>query len=215
MRYLALAVDYDGSIAANGHPDEAALSAIERLRMSGRRAVLVTGRRIDDLLRACPRIRLFDYIVAENGAVAYDPRSRDETVLAKPVPPEFVRRLKEMAVEPIEVGRVMIATRVPHHIAVLNAIQEMGLDLQLIFNRNAVLILPAGVTKATGMEYALRKFGLSPHEAIGVGNAENDHSFLERYECAVALANAIPSNPRTRCDYNQGRWWQRSCRNHR
>ena len=193
MRYLVLAIDYDGSIASNGLADPTALSAIERLRMSGRRAVLVTGRRVADLLRLCPNIRLFDYVIAENGAVAYDPRTQEETLLTKPPPPAFVRRLKEMAVEPVDLGRVLIATLLPHHIAVLKAIQEMGLDLQVIFNRNSVLVLPAGVNKSTGLQYALKKLALSSHEAIGVGTAENDHSFLERCECAVALANAIPS----------------------
>src|SRR4029078_362118 len=53
--------------------------------------------------------------------------------------------------------------------------------------------LPSGVKKATGIRSALRKLGLSPHEAVGVGDAENDHSFLDRCECAVAVANAAPS----------------------
>ncbi|MGH7783633.1 MAG: HAD family hydrolase, partial [Candidatus Binatia bacterium] len=68
-----------------------------------------------------------------------------------------------------------------------------GLELQLIFNKAAIMVLPAGVNKASGMEYALRKLGLSPHEAVGIGDAENDHSFLQRCECAVAVANAVPS----------------------
>ena len=55
------------------------------------------------------------------------------------------------------------------------------------------MVLPAGVNKASGMEHALRKLGLSPHEAIGIGDAQNDHSFLERCECAVAVANALPA----------------------
>lgn len=55
MRYLALAPDYDGTLASHGQADPAALSAIERLRMSGRRAVLLTGRRVDDLFAVCPR----------------------------------------------------------------------------------------------------------------------------------------------------------------
>jgi hypothetical protein len=136
---------------------------------------------------------LFDSVVAENGAVVYEPRGHKQTLLAKPPPATFVQRLKEMAVEPVEVGRVIVSTWVPHQFAVLQTIREMGLELQVIFNRNAVLVLPSGVNKASGMEYALRKLGFSSHEAVGIGNAENDHSFLERCECAVALANAIPS----------------------
>jgi HAD superfamily hydrolase (TIGR01484 family) len=194
MRYMVLAIGYGGSIATDGRVDEAALAAIERLRMSGRRAILVTGRRVDDLLSVCPRVRLFDYIVAENGAVVYEPRTREQTLLGKAPAPAFVQRLKQMAVEPVEVESVIVATWVPHQITVLKAIQEMGLELQVIFNRNAVLVLPAGINKASGMEYGLRKLGFSWHEAIGVGNGENDHSFLERCECAVAVANAIPSS---------------------
>src|SRR5690606_34487869 len=107
--------------------------------------------------------------------------------------PEFIERLKELNVEPLEVGRVIVATWLPHHTAVMQAIQEQGLELQVIFNRSAVMVLPSGVTKATGMDFALRKLGRSRHEVVGVGDSENDHSFLERSECAATVANAIPS----------------------
>lgn len=193
MRYLALATDYDGVIARDGRASEAAISAIQRLRLSGRRAILITGRRLEDLLQSCDQLSLFDYIVAENGATVYDPRTRQETLLAEPPPLEFIERLKELGVDPLEVGRVIVATWLPHHISVLRAIQEMGLELHLVFNRNAVMVLPAGINKSTGMDYALRKLGLSPHEVFGVGDSENDHSFLKRSECAATVANAVPS----------------------
>ena len=86
MRYLALAVDYDGTAAVDDRLTDSAAAAIERLRVSGRRAVLVTGRRVADLLRICPSVDLFDLIVAENGAVLYDPKQRDEIPLASPLP---------------------------------------------------------------------------------------------------------------------------------
>jgi HAD superfamily hydrolase (TIGR01484 family) len=193
MRYLALVTDYDGTIAIDGKMADAAATSIERLRVSGRRAILVTGRRLEDLLAILPHIHLFDYVVAENGAVVYEPRTRRETLLANPPPPEFIQRLRELGVEPLEVGRVVVATWLPHHTAVLQAIQETGLELHVIFNRAAVMVLPTGVNKATGMDYALRKLGLTPHEAVGIGDSENDHSFLDRCECAVAVANAVPS----------------------
>ena len=90
-------------------------------------------------------------------------------------------------------GEVVVATWLPNQVAVLQAIQETGLELHIVFNKNAVMILPAGVNKATGLGYALRKLGLSFHEVVGVGDAENDHSFLQRCECSVAVANAAPS----------------------
>jgi hypothetical protein len=193
MRYLVLVTDYDGTIATGGKADESALLAIERLRRSGRRVLLLTGRRVDDLLTVCPRLQLFDYAVAENGAVLYEPRAREQTLLGRPPPPQFIERLRDLTGNALDVGKVIVSTRLPHDTAVLQAIQEMGLEVQIIFNKDAVMVLPAGVNKASGMDYALRKLGLSSHEAVGIGDAENDHSFLERCECAVAVANAVPS----------------------
>jgi HAD superfamily hydrolase (TIGR01484 family) len=193
MRYLALATDYDGTLATHGQADPAALAAIERLRVSGRRAVLLTGRRVDDLLSVCPRLRLFDYVVAENGAVLYDPRTREQTCLGKLPSGQFLQRLRELTGDSVEFGKVVISTWLPHHIAVLQAIQETGLELQIIFNKEAVMVLPSGINKASGLKYALRKLGLSRHEALGIGDAQNDYSFLDSCECAAAVANALPS----------------------
>ena len=193
MRYLAIAIDYDGVVANDGRASAAAINAIERLRSSGRRAILMTGRRLDNLRHSCPNVSAFDFVVAENGAVVYEPSTREETVLAEPIPSEFIERLKRSGVDPLEVGKVIVATWLPHHISVLKTIQEMGLELHVIFNRAAVIVLPAGINKATGMSFVLRKLGLSAHEVVGVGDAENDHSFLARCECPAAVANAVPS----------------------
>ncbi|MDP2762836.1 MAG: HAD family hydrolase, partial [Sideroxyarcus sp.] len=193
MRYLALATDYDGTLASNDRVSDPAVRALERLRVSGRRVILVTGRRLDDLLTVCSCVQLFDLVVAENGAVVYAPDSREETRLANPPSKLLIQGLQARGVEPLEIGQVMVATHAPHRAAVQDVIWELGLEAQVIGNRGAVMVLPAGVNKATGLEYALRELGLSRHEVVGVGDAENDHSFLERCECAVAVANAAPS----------------------
>lgn len=193
MRYLALATDYDGVMATEGRVSSAAVAAIERLRLSGRRAILVTGRRLKDLQETFPQLSLFEGVVAENGAVAYEPRTQKETLLAKPLPPEFAERLRQGGVEPVEVGRVIVSTWLPHDATVLRVIREMGLELQVVFNRAAVMVVPPGVNKATGLQFALRQLGLSLHEVVGLGDSENDHSFLERCECAATVANAVPS----------------------
>src|SRR4030095_14387843 len=125
-----------------------------------------------------PNIEVFDYVVAENGAVVYEPRSRDEIVLGEAPPAEFLQHLKRLGVE-FETGRVIVSTWLPNHTPLLHAIQETGLELVVIFNRASVMVLPPGVNKGTGLEHALRKLGLSFHEVVGVGNAENEHSFLE------------------------------------
>ena len=134
MRYLVLISDYDGTLASNGKVDEAAIAALERVRVSGRRAILATGRRLEELFAVFPRLDLFDYVVAENGALVYSPRTKETIALAKPPPKEFVERLRELGVEDIAVGQVIVATWVPHHLAVLQAIREFGLELLIVFN---------------------------------------------------------------------------------
>jgi hydroxymethylpyrimidine pyrophosphatase-like HAD family hydrolase len=193
MRYLVLVTDYDFTLATAGLVSEASIEAMKRLRSSGRRVVLVTGRRLDDLAAHCQCLDTFDYVVAENGAALYEPASREITLLTKPLPSRLLPKLRAMGVEPLEVGEVILATREPHESAVTDAVRELGLECQVIFNRGAVMVLPSGVNKASGVKHALRRLGLSPHEAVGVGDAENDHSFLDLCECAVAVSNAIDS----------------------
>jgi hydroxymethylpyrimidine pyrophosphatase-like HAD family hydrolase len=193
MRYLTLVADYDGTLADQDRISEQTLQAIERLRASGRRAIMVTGRRLDDLLAVCTRPKLFDLIVAENGAVIYEPGTRKEIVLGNPPSKALLKALRARSVTPLEIGEVIVATLEPQRAAVQDAVWELGLEVQVIGNRGAVMILPAGINKASGLESALRKLGLSRHEAVGIGDAENDHSFLERCECAVAVANATTS----------------------
>jgi HAD superfamily hydrolase (TIGR01484 family) len=191
MRYLALAVDFDGTAAIDDRLSDSAAAAFERLRVSGRRVVLVTGRRVSDLLRVCPSLDSFDLIVAENGAVLYDPRRREEIPLAAPLPDAFAERLRERGVAPLELGSVIVATQEPHGAVMLDVIRELGLEVQVVFNRSAIMALPPGVNKGSGLQFALRKLGLSPHEAVAIGDAENDHSLLDCCECGVAVANAV------------------------
>src|SRR5690606_29915954 len=193
VRYLAFATDYDGTLASHGRVDPQTLAALRRVRDSGRRVILVTGRRLVELREVFHELDVFDSVVLENGAVLYDPLTREETPLANPPPPEFLRRLEELGVEPLAQGRVIVATVVPHENAVPQAIRELSLELHIVFNRTAVMALPPGVNKATGLAEALRRLGLSAHEVLGVGDSSNDYSFLERSECAVAVANAEPS----------------------
>jgi HAD superfamily hydrolase (TIGR01484 family) len=193
MRYHALACDYDETIALDGRVSERTIEALENVRKSGRQLILVTGRELDDLCRVFPRTELFDRIVAENGAVVYHPAAKDVQTLAQKPPDAFVRELMRRGVERVSVGRVIVATREPHETTALEVIRDFGLELQVVFNKGAVMILPSGVNKASGLRAALKELGLSPHNVVGVGDAENDHAFLALCECAVAVQNALPT----------------------
>jgi hydroxymethylpyrimidine pyrophosphatase-like HAD family hydrolase len=193
VRFRALACDYDGTLAVAGRAGSEALDALRALRDSGRRLILVTGRLLPDLAAVLESLDLFDRVVAENGAVLYRPSSREERQLAEPPPAEFLSTLASRGVAPLAPGRVIIATVRPHETAVLAAIRDLGLELQVIFNRDAVMVLPSGTNKGTGLRAALDELGLSPRNVVGVGDAENDHGFLDLSECAVAVADALPS----------------------
>jgi len=192
MRYLALATDYDGTLAQEGTVSPGTLAALSRLRASGRQLLLVTGRKLDDLQRVFPEFGVFDRIVAENGALTFNPRTGEERILGEAPSPLFVERLRERGVTPLDVGRVIVATWTPNEQIVLDVIHELGLELQVIFNKGAVMILPTGLNKASGLRSALTELGLSAHNVISVGDAENDHAMLAQAELGVAVSNALP-----------------------
>ena len=190
MRYTALAVDFDGTIAHDGIVPPHVVDGLARLRDTGRKLLLVTGRELDELLSIFPAVRLFDRVVAENGALLYRPESGEREPLGDPPPDEFVERLVARGV-PVSVGHSIVATVVPHETTVIEVIKDLGLERQVIFNKGAVMVLPAGVTKASGLAIALEELALSPRNLVAAGDGENDHALLDSSEYSVAVANAI------------------------
>jgi hydroxymethylpyrimidine pyrophosphatase-like HAD family hydrolase len=191
MRYQALATDYDGTIADEGIVDDATVGALRQARAAGLRLVLVTGRELVSLFNTFQHADLFDWIVAENGAVLHEPRTGSIETLASPPPPQLVQALEQAQV-PISVGHTIVATVTPYEQQVLMVIHELGLEWHVIFNKDAVMALPSDVTKATGLTLALRALKVLPEDTIGVGDAENDQAFLRFCGVSVAVDNALP-----------------------
>jgi hydroxymethylpyrimidine pyrophosphatase-like HAD family hydrolase len=204
LYFLALAVDFDGTIARDGRVDASTYDSLKRLKETGRRLVLVTGRELRNL--GDSKLDLFDRVVAENGAVVYDPGTKRHDLLADRPPPDLIRALKEKKVKPLSVGESIIATWCPHETTVLETIRELGLEYQIVFNKGAVMVLPPGINKATGLKAALAEMELSPHNVIGVGDAENDFAFLEACGCSAAVGNAKPALKNMADVVLEGRW---------
>jgi HAD superfamily hydrolase (TIGR01484 family) len=192
MRYQALATDYDGTLAADGQVAGATWAAIQRLRDSGGKLVLVTGRELSELRRICPHLERFDRIVAENGGLLYRPATHEEQALAPPPTEQFVHALRQRKVAPLSVGRTIVATWRDQATVVLETIRDLGLEMHVIFNKDAVMVLPLGINKATGLTAALNEMGLSPHNVAGIGDAENDRAFLDLCGYSAAVSNALP-----------------------
>ncbi|MGQ4274226.1 HAD-IIB family hydrolase [Terrihabitans sp. B22-R8] len=193
MYLLAFATDYDGTLAEHGVVDDSTIAALERLKASGRRLLMVTGRELPDLKRVFERLDVFDVIVAENGSLLYFPETKEERLVAACPPPALVDALRGRGVEPLSVGQGIIATWEPNETAVLECIRDLGLDWQIIFNKGAVMVLPPGINKASGLLAALDTLDLSPLNVLAIGDAENDHAFMLASGCGVAVANALDS----------------------
>ena len=192
MKYRALACDYDGTLAHDGVVTASTAAAIERFRASGRHLFMVTGRELPQLKEVCPILDRFEWVVAENGALLYQPASDQTRLLCEATCKPLVESLRQFKIKPLSVGQAIIATVEPNEIVVLEEIKRLGLELQVIFNKGSVMVLPSGVNKATGLAALLKEAGVSADEVIGVGDAENDHAFLECCGFGVAVANALP-----------------------
>jgi predicted DNA-binding protein with PD1-like motif len=138
MYFIALATDYDGTLAHDGIVAEKTLAALERVKKSGRKLILVTGRELPDLKRVFPELGVFDKVVAENGVLIYTPASEEERAISPA--PKFVAKLKKRGIKPLSVGRSIVATWEPHQATVLEVIKELGLELEIIFNKGAAAL---------------------------------------------------------------------------
>ncbi|MEZ5144277.1 MAG: HAD hydrolase family protein [Acidimicrobiales bacterium] len=192
MRFLrAVAIDFDGTLTSGGRPDEEVLAALARFRAAGGRIVLITGRIRSELLEVFGDVAdHVDVLVTENGGVLSTPDL--ERVLAEPLPDELFAALADAGIAARR-GQVLAACHARDSTRVLELTREIGVECQLVFNRGELMVLPPGISKATGVRLALDELELSVHNAVAIGDAENDHSLLHACEVGVAPANAVDS----------------------
>jgi hydroxymethylpyrimidine pyrophosphatase-like HAD family hydrolase len=193
MRYHTLATDYDGTLATHGTVLPETLDALRRFRAAGGRTILVSGRELESLQGVFGSFELFDLMVLENGGLLYSPGTGEEWPLCEAPPLRLVEALRARSVHPLSVGRVIVATLEPHDQVVLECIHGLGLEHQVIFNKGAVMVLPSGVNKASGLKEALARMGLPAESTVGVGDAENDHALITLCGVGGAVANALPA----------------------
>lgn len=171
---------------------DATVRALELFCDSGRKLFLVTGRLLPELEALFPRLDLFDRVVAENGPVLFDPRTGEIAVLAARRSERLIAELRSRGVDEISEGMVVVAVWRKYEPQVVEAIRSAGLDLQLIYNKDSVMMLPPGVDKMSGLDAALLRLQISPERTIAVGDGENDAPMLVGCGCGVAVANAVP-----------------------
>jgi hydroxymethylpyrimidine pyrophosphatase-like HAD family hydrolase len=190
MIFKALACDFDGTLASQDRIVPEALEALGRARGAGLRLILVTGRTFFELTRVCERLDLFDAVVAENGAVVYYPAAAMIRDQGPPPPKRLLAELDRRGIS-YQVGRVIIATRRAEEGGVRGALGLAGVGRDLVYNRAALMLLPPAVSKGTGIRQALRFLGISHHDVLAFGDAENDLELFEASGWTACPANAV------------------------
>jgi HAD superfamily hydrolase (TIGR01484 family) len=192
MKWRILACDYDGTLAHDGVLSDATAAVLDRFRAANGRLLMVTGRELPDLQSVCNVLENFEWIVAENGALLYRPSDGFSQLVCAGASAELAQKLAQAGVHPLSVGRAIIATREPYESLAVQLIKDLGLELQIIFNKGAVMILPTGVNKATGLTTVLNQISAAPADVVAIGDAENDHALLALCGFGVAVSNAVP-----------------------
>jgi hypothetical protein len=136
MIFKALACDYDGTLASRDRIVPEALEALEQVRTAGVRIILVTGRTLFGLTRACECLDLFDAVVAENGGVLYFPSQGMIRDLAPPPPVRLLAELDRRGVS-YEAGRVVVGIWRGDEEKVKDALTAANASLQIVYNRRA------------------------------------------------------------------------------
>lgn len=185
MKFSVLALDYDGTIASDGKLDPEVKAAIAEVRRRGIAVVLVTGRILSDLCDIAGHLDFVDAVVAENGAVlAFN--GGNSRLIGLPPAPIFFEELGRRGIQ-FRAGQCVVETDADRAGQVLAVIRDLELPLVLLFNRSRLMVLPQAVSKGTGLREALTMLRLSPHNAIAIGDAENDHDLLAMCEFGVAV----------------------------
>ncbi|MFZ0418539.1 MAG: HAD hydrolase family protein [Candidatus Sulfotelmatobacter sp.] len=186
MKFSVLALDYDGTIATEGVLDPDVRAAIIETRARGTVVLLVTGRILSDLRQAAGDLDFADAVVAENGAVLAFPNGY--SMLIGHLPPQvFFDELRRRGIG-FRKGQCIVEADAGSAPQILAVIRELELPLALLFNRSRLMVLPQAISKSTGLRKALNAFRLSTHNAIGIGDAENDNDLLAECEIAVAVS---------------------------
>jgi len=186
MKFSVLALDYDGTIAQEGVLDPEVRTAIAEVRRQGITVIIASGRTLSDLQRVAGDLGFVDAVVAENGAVLSFANGHSR--LLGPPPPEFfLAELKRRRIA-FSTGQCIVEADASFAQPILAVIRELELPLVLLFNRSRLMVLSQSISKATGLRAALSALRLSVHNAIAIGDAENDHDLLMTCELGVAVA---------------------------
>ncbi|RLG23351.1 hypothetical protein DRN77_04725 [Methanosarcinales archaeon] len=129
-----------------------------------------------------------DVIIAENGAVIYDPANGTKILLG-----EGLEELRSAFADAdyVNVEEVIAATTIDHLEDVKAIIRRNDLSVDIELNRNDVMIMPKGINKGSGVAKAAEINGIRREHLACIGDAENDLRMFAVAGIRVAVANAV------------------------
>ncbi len=195
--------DFDSTLTIaqpNTVPEEV-WNALRAWKAQGNTLILATGRTLPYLVGPSgiddpEKLRIFDKIVAENGAVMWDPHTDHVTLLTTPPSPLLVDRLRTALGGDLTVGYGCISAPKSRTADIEAVLGHASAKLHRIFGTTSVMYVPSGVSKLTGIQHALRELRIHPSRCATIGDGENDHDMLDRsstpFGMTVAVQNAEP-----------------------
>lgn len=186
----AIASDYDRTLTDESLVlSENAVNSLKSARNDGIKVFLVSGRKLPFLKGVNKNRDFVDIIIAENGAVVYDPGEETKILLG-----EGLDKLKAAFSDvdfPVDVEEAIVATTIDYLEEVREIIERNDLSVDIEFNRDDVMIMPAGVNKCTGVMKAAEICGIDRQRLACIGDAENDLKLFAAAGTRVAVANAV------------------------
>ncbi len=185
----AIACDYDRTLTDESLVlSENAVASLKSAKDNGIKVFIASGRRLPFLVDVTAGRGFVDAIIAENGAVIYDPVNGAKVLLG-----EGLEELKSafVGVDFVEVEEVIVATTLPYLEDVKEIIRRNGLSVDIELNRNDVMIMPKGIDKGSGIAKAAEIYGINRENLACIGDAENDLKMFGVAGVKVAVANAL------------------------
>lgn len=191
MNPRIFAFDFDGTIAEEGQVPIEIIKIFRRAYSQTHALFLVTGRlfRQADIEGILP---FLTGIVWENGAVLEHLPSQQVTLPFGTLPEPLVKDLEQTGIEMLT-GMAIAATWAQHESLVKQVSDQHHYFPTLDWNKMALMILPTGANKGSGLKRLLEQCDLSSETLMAFGDGENDHSLLAIAETAVAVQDAVPS----------------------
>ncbi|MHB8351575.1 MAG: HAD family hydrolase [Thermoplasmata archaeon] len=188
---MALAVDLDRTLLPpSGKLPSSASSILQEARAMGLRVILASGREYDRLMPWAHALRHVDAVVAENGAVIESPIGAPRTILGRRASTMARRCLAAHPEIIAECGDVVISVQAADGPGLAPLLA--GLPVHLVENVDRWMVLPLGLSKASGVRRALSALGEGRRSYAAIGDAKNDLEMLRGATLSGAVGNAEP-----------------------